>query len=164
MTKEMEYTDYTPDLYTLVDDNGNESTFEMLDAMEVDGEQYFALTPYFENDAEAALQDSGEVVILKTAIDEEGEEIVKTYPTPFHLYDEAGIRANAKAVCEAFSWNPGFREYFAVKATPNPFLLDILKEYDMGCDCSSMTELMPMSLVQSLTWMILPTLLVWKKP
>lgn len=75
MTKEMEYTDYTPDLYTLVDDNGNESTFEMLDAMEVDGEQYFALTPYFENDAEAALQDSGEVVILKTAIDEEGEEI-----------------------------------------------------------------------------------------
>ena len=62
---------------------------------------------------------------------EQVEEIVKTYPTPFHLYDEAGIRANAKAVCEAFSWNPGFREYFAVKATPNPFLLDILKEYDM---------------------------------
>ena len=58
---------------------------------------------------------------------EQVEEIVKTYPTPFHLYDEAGIRANAKAVCEAFAWNPGFREYFAVKATPNPFLLDILK-------------------------------------
>ena len=70
------------------------------------------------------------------------EEIVKNYPTPFHLYDEAGIRANAKAVQEAFSWNPGFREYFAVKATPNPFLLKILKEYDFGCDCSSMTELM----------------------
>ena len=70
------------------------------------------------------------------------EEIVKNYPTPFHLYDEAGIRANAKAVQEAFSWNPGFREYFAVKATPNPFLLNILKEYDFGCDCSSMTELM----------------------
>ena len=70
------------------------------------------------------------------------EEIVKTYPTPFHLYDEAGIRANAKAVQEAFSWNEGFREYFAVKATPNPFLLNILKEYDCGCDCSSMTELM----------------------
>lgn len=70
------------------------------------------------------------------------EEIVKTYPTPFHLYDEAGIRANAKAVQEAFSWNKGFREYFAVKATPNPFLLDILREYDFGCDCSSMTELM----------------------
>lgn len=70
------------------------------------------------------------------------EEIVKTYPTPFHLYDEKGIRENAKAVKEAFSWNPGFREYFAVKATPNPFLLKILKEYDMGCDCSSYTELM----------------------
>ncbi len=73
---------------------------------------------------------------------EQVEEIVKTYPTPFHLYDEAGIRANAKAVQEAFSWNQGFREYFAVKATPNPFLLSILKEYDFGCDCSSMTELM----------------------
>ena len=70
------------------------------------------------------------------------EEIVKTYPTPFHLYDEKGIRENAKAVKEAFSWNPGFREYFAVKATPNPFLLKILKEYDKGCDCSSYTELM----------------------
>lgn len=73
---------------------------------------------------------------------EQIEEIVKTYPTPFHLYDEAGIRANAKAVKEAFAWNEGFREYFAVKATPNPFLLDILKEYDFGCDCSSLTELM----------------------
>ena len=73
---------------------------------------------------------------------EQIEEIVKTYPTPFHLYDEAGIRANAKAVQEAFAWNKGFREYFAVKATPNPFLIDILKEYDCGCDCSSMTELM----------------------
>lgn len=73
---------------------------------------------------------------------EQIEEIVKTYPTPFHLYDEAGIRANAKAVQEAFSWNKGFREYFAVKATPNPFLIDILKEYGCGCDCSSLTELM----------------------
>ena len=73
---------------------------------------------------------------------EQVEEIVKTYPTPFHLYDEAGIRANAKAVQEAFAWNKGFREYFAVKATPNPFLISILKEYDFGCDCSSMTELM----------------------
>ena len=73
---------------------------------------------------------------------EQIEEIVKIYPTPFHLYDEAGIRANAKAVKEAFSWNKGFREYFAVKATPNPFLINILKEYDFGCDCSSMTELM----------------------
>ena len=57
------------------------------------------------------------------------EEIVKSYPTPFHLYDEKGIRANAKAVKEAFAWNPGFREYFAVKATPNPFILKILKDY-----------------------------------
>ncbi len=73
---------------------------------------------------------------------EQVEEIVKTYPTPFHLYDEAGIRANAKAVQEAFAWNKGFREYFAVKATPNPFILNILKDYDFGCDCSSLTELM----------------------
>ena len=70
------------------------------------------------------------------------EEIVKTYPTPFHLYDEAGIRKNAEDVKKAFAWNPGFREYFAVKATPNPYLLKILKDYDMGCDCSSYTELM----------------------
>ena len=72
---------------------------------------------------------------------EQVEEIVKTYPTPFHLYDEKGIRANAKALKEAFSWNPGYKEYFAVKATPNPFLIDILKEYGCGVDCSSMTEL-----------------------
>ena len=70
------------------------------------------------------------------------QEIAKTYPTPFYLYDEKGIRENAQAVREAFAWNPGFREYFAVKATPNPFLLRILKEYGCGCDCSSMTELM----------------------
>lgn len=70
------------------------------------------------------------------------EEIVKQFPTPFHLYDEAGIRANAQAVKDAFAWKPGFREYFAVKATPNPYLLKILKDYDMGCDCSSYTELM----------------------
>ena len=73
---------------------------------------------------------------------EQLEKIVEQYPTPFHLYDEKGIRENAKAVKEAFAWNPGFREYFAVKATPNPFLLNILKEYDCGCDCSSLTELM----------------------
>ena len=60
---------------------------------------------------------------------EQVEEIVKTYPTPFHLYDEKGIRENAKALKEAFSWNPGYKEYFAVKATPNPFLINILKEY-----------------------------------
>ena len=69
-------------------------------------------------------------------------EIVKEIPTPFHLYDEKGIRENAKAVQEAFAWNPGFREYFAVKANPNPFLIKILKEYGCGCDCSSLTELM----------------------
>ncbi len=73
---------------------------------------------------------------------EQIEEIVKTYPTPFHIYDEKGIRANAKALKEAFAWNPGYKEFFAVKATPNPFLIDILREYGCGCDCSSMTELM----------------------
>ena len=57
------------------------------------------------------------------------EEIVKTYPTPFHIYDERGIRENVRALKEAFSWNKGYREYFAVKAAPNPFLMDILKEY-----------------------------------
>ena len=73
---------------------------------------------------------------------EQIEEIVKTYPTPFHIYDEKGIRENAKAVQEAFSWNKGFKEYFAVKACPNPFLIQILHEYGAGCDCSSITELM----------------------
>ena len=58
---------------------------------------------------------------------EQLEEIVKKYPTPFHLYDEKGIRENAEAVKEAFAWNPGFREYFAVKATPNPFLIKYFK-------------------------------------
>lgn len=70
------------------------------------------------------------------------EEIVKDYPTPFHIYDEKGIRENAAKVKQAFSWNPGFKEYFAVKATPNPFLINILREYGCGLDCSSMTELM----------------------
>ena len=70
------------------------------------------------------------------------EEIVKTYPTPFYLYDEKGIRENAKAVQEAFAWNKGFKEYFAVKACPNPFIMQILHEYGIGCDCSSLTELM----------------------
>lgn len=70
------------------------------------------------------------------------KEIVEQFPTPFHLYDEKGIRENARAVKEAFSWNQGYREYFAVKAEPNPFIMNILKEYGCGCDCSSMTELM----------------------
>ncbi len=73
---------------------------------------------------------------------EQVEEITKNFPTPFHLYDEKGIRENARKLYEAFSWNKGFKEYFAVKATPNPFLLQILKEEGCGADCSSMTELM----------------------
>ncbi|MDE6888754.1 MAG: diaminopimelate decarboxylase [Eubacterium sp.] len=73
---------------------------------------------------------------------EQLQEIVKQFPTPFHLYDEKGIRENAQAVKDAFSWNKGYREYFAVKAEPNPFIINILHEYGCGCDCSSMTELM----------------------
>lgn len=73
---------------------------------------------------------------------EKVDEIVKQYPTPFHIYDEKGIRENVKALKEAFSWNKGFKEYFAVKATPNPYLINILREYGCGCDCSSLTELM----------------------
>ena len=70
------------------------------------------------------------------------EEITASFPTPYHLYDEKGIRENAKAVQEAFAWNKGFKEYFAVKACPNPALIQIMREYGCGCDCSSMTELM----------------------
>lgn len=70
------------------------------------------------------------------------DEIVKEYPTPFHLYDEKGIRDNAERLKEAFAWNKGFKEYFAVKATPNPFILKLLKKCGCGTDCSSMTELM----------------------
>ena len=73
---------------------------------------------------------------------EQARKIAARYPTPFHIYDERGIRENASRVREAFAWNKGFREYFAVKATPNPFLLNILKEYGCGVDCSSETELM----------------------
>ena len=73
---------------------------------------------------------------------EQIEHITKTYPTPFHLYDEKGIRANALKINDAFSWNPGFKEYFAVKANCNPFLLKILQEYGFGADCSSMAELL----------------------
>lgn len=73
---------------------------------------------------------------------EQVEEIAKTYPTPFYLYDEKGIRDNVEAVKKAFSWNPGYREYFAVKATPNPSIVNILKEYDCGTDCASKVELM----------------------
>ena len=73
---------------------------------------------------------------------EQLDEIVKKYPTPFHLYDEKGIRENARKLKQAFAWNPGFKEYFAVKATPNPTILKILKEEGCGTDCSSLTELM----------------------
>ncbi|BBF44947.1 diaminopimelate decarboxylase [Lachnospiraceae bacterium KM106-2] len=70
------------------------------------------------------------------------KEITKTYPTPFHIYDESGIRENARKLRKAFSWNKGFKEFFAVKATPNPYILNILKEEGCGTDCSSLTELM----------------------
>ena len=73
---------------------------------------------------------------------EQVQEMTQQYPTPFHLYDEKGIRENARKLYKAFSWNKGFKEYFAVKATPNPFLMQILKEEGCGADCSSMTELM----------------------
>ena len=70
------------------------------------------------------------------------QEITKTIPTPFHIYDEAGIRANARALREAFAWNKGFKEYFAVKATPNPYILKLLHEEGCGCDCATYTELL----------------------
>jgi len=73
---------------------------------------------------------------------EKAKEIAARIPTPFHIYDEAGIRANARALKEAFSWNEGFREYFAVKATPNPYILKLFQEEGRGCDCSSYTELL----------------------
>ena len=73
---------------------------------------------------------------------EKAKEIREQIPTPIYVYDEAGIRANARLLKAAFSWNPGFREYFAVKATPNPFLLKILHEEGCGCDCATYTELL----------------------
>ena len=73
---------------------------------------------------------------------DQAREIIKTYPTPFHIYDERGIRATARALNAAFAWDPGFKEYFAVKATPTPGILKILKEEGCGVDCSSLTELM----------------------
>ncbi|MCD7863219.1 MAG: diaminopimelate decarboxylase [Lachnospiraceae bacterium] len=73
---------------------------------------------------------------------EQIKEIAKEYPTPFHIYDEKGIRENAQKLKEAFAWNPGYKEYFAVKATPNPYIIDVLRDYGCGTDCSSLTELM----------------------
>jgi diaminopimelate decarboxylase len=73
---------------------------------------------------------------------EQLEAITSEYPTPFHLYDEKGIRENVRNLQKAFSWNAGYKEYFAVKATPNPRILEILKQEGCGVDCSSLTELM----------------------
>ena len=73
---------------------------------------------------------------------EQAKAIAAQIPTPFHIYDEAGIRRNARALKAAFAWNKGFREYFAVKATPNPYILKVLMEEGCGCDCSSYTELL----------------------
>ena len=73
---------------------------------------------------------------------EQAEQIALTYPTPFHIYDEKGIRENARRLKAAFAWNKGFREYFAVKATPNPFIMQVLREEGCGFDCSSYTELL----------------------
>lgn len=73
---------------------------------------------------------------------EKVRQITAQIPTPFHIYDEAGIRANARALKAAFAWNPGFKEYFAVKATPNPHILQILHEEGCGCDCATYTELL----------------------
>lgn len=73
---------------------------------------------------------------------EQVDLITEQFPTPFHLYDEKGIRETARAVNAAFSWNEGFKEYFAVKATPNPTILKILKEEGCGVDCATDVELM----------------------
>ena len=73
---------------------------------------------------------------------DKAEEIKAQFPTPFHVYDEKGIRENARRLNKAFSWNKGYKEYFAVKATPNPYILKILQEEGCGVDCSSLTELM----------------------
>ena len=75
------------------------------------------------------------------------ERICEEFPTPFHIYDAQGIRENVRRLRRAFAWNPGFKEYFAVKATPNPFILKILQEEGCGVDCSSLTELMILLIV-----------------
>jgi len=73
---------------------------------------------------------------------EQLHEIIKTYPTPFHIYDEQAILDNARRFKAAFAWNEGFKEYFAVKATPNPFIMKILHQEGFGSDCSSLPELL----------------------
>jgi len=69
------------------------------------------------------------------------EKIIDQYPTPFHLYDEKGIREFARKFIKAFSWNPGFKEYYAIKSAPNPYLMKIMREEGFGIDCSSVAEL-----------------------
>ena len=73
---------------------------------------------------------------------QKAKEIAAQIPTPYHVYDEAGIRQRARDLKAAFSWNPGFREYFAVKATPNPYILQLLMEEGCGCDCATYAELL----------------------
>ena len=73
---------------------------------------------------------------------EQVEEMAKTWPTPFYVYDEKGILENVRKLKQAFSWNKGYREYFAVKATPNPYIMELLKKEGVGADCSSYTELL----------------------
>ena len=90
------------------------------------------------------------------------KEIVKKYPTPFHIYDEKGIRENARLLKKAFSWNKGFKEFFAVKATPNPYILQILKEEGAGVDCfptlpPKRTSRLPLNSAQSSTSTTSPT-------
>ena len=78
-------------------------------------------------------------------------QIASKYPTPFHLYDEGAILENAKALKKAFSWCPDFKEYFAVKATPNPYIMKILKQEGFGADCSSLPELIQIGRAHVLT-------------
>ena len=87
-------------------------------------------------------EESGSQMKKPFVTNEQLQKIVEEYPTPFHLYDEKGIRERARNLQKAFAWNKGFKEYFAVKATPNPFILKILQEEGCGVDCSSLTELM----------------------
>ena len=89
------------------------------------------------------IQQEGKIIMKTPFVTKaQVDEMIKKYPTPFHLYDEKGIRENARKLYQAFSWNKGFKEFFAVKATPNPTILRILKEEGCGTDCSSLTELM----------------------
>ena len=73
---------------------------------------------------------------------EQLENIIAQYPTPFHIYDEEGIIENMKSFINAFSWNKGFKQYFAVKATPNPYIMRLLQKLGVGADCSSLAELL----------------------